>query len=144
MLNKLKKYKAPLVFLGCILWVFGGWYYSTTYHANMRSKPKGYVYETYWGTVNHTLYVNNKRNIDSLVAYYRKIENGDTMAFFNFPPLTLPYDSCVYILGYEKDSVVAKVISYYDYGKNGEFVKGYVYIHTLHNTPPPDSLIIKH
>ena len=118
------KFIIPIFFGACILFVLGSRQYYNSYHANIRSKPKGYVYETYRGPVNPVLYVEKQRHIDSLIAYYTKIEHGDTNAYFNFPPLSLPYDTCVYILGYERDSMVAKVISYYDWGKKGDFGKG--------------------
>jgi hypothetical protein len=85
--------------------------------------------------------VKNKRNIDSLIQYYKEIEKGNLKAKFNFPPLSLPYDTHVNIINYEKDSLIAKVICNYDWGKQGNYVKGYVYINTLHNLPPNDSLI---
>lgn len=103
-----------------------------------------YCYEQYWSVVNPVLFVKNERYTDSLIAYYRKIENGEVNPTFNFPPLSLPYDTCVYVLGYERDSLIAKVICYYDWGKQGSFVIGYVYINTLHVKPPPDSLVKRH
>lgn len=99
-----------------------------------------YCYQQYWGVVNPVLFVKEDRYIDSLIKYYREIERGDTNPKFNFPPLSLPYDTCVFVLGYERDSLVARV-GYYDWGKQGGFVKGYVYKATLYDTPPPDSLI---
>jgi hypothetical protein len=103
-----------------------------------------YCYQQYWKVVNPVLFVKKEQSIDSLIAYYRKIENGDPNPTFNFPPLSLPYDTCVYVLGYERDSLIAKVVCYYNWGKQGSFVKGYVYRNTLHSNPPPDSLIKRH
>jgi hypothetical protein len=138
-----KVFKIILIVFGiCVLWLASGHFINKKYHERIRNKKKMYCYQQYWGVVNPVLFVEKKQYIDSLVAYYQKIENGNSNLVFNFPPLSLPYDTCVYVLGYENDSLVAKVICYYDWGKQGRFVKGYVYRNTLHNTPPP-SLIKK-
>ena len=55
--------------------------------------------------------------------YYQKIEKGDPNPTFNFPPLSLPYDTCVYVMGYEKISLSAEIICYYNWGKQGSFIK---------------------
>ena len=106
----------PIVIGACILWIFSGFFINKYYHKNVRSKPKMYAYQTYWGPVNPVLYVKDKHNIDSLIEYYQKIEKGNLNAEFNFPPLLLPYDTCVYVLGYEADSLVTKVLCYYNWG----------------------------
>ena len=111
------------------------------YHERVRSKKKMYCYQQYWGVINPVLYVKKEQYIDSLITYYQKIEKGEQNPTFNFPPLTLPYDTCVYVLDYKQDSLVAKVVCYYDWGKYGSFVKGYVFINTLHRNPPSDNLI---
>ncbi len=128
----------------CITWIVMGHVINKTYHERIKAKKKMYCYEHYLNAVNPVLFVKSERYSDSLIAYYRKIENGEVNPTFNFPPLSLPYDTCVYVLGYERDSLIAKVICYYDWGKQGSFVKGYVYINTLHVKPPPDSLVKRH
>jgi len=128
----------------CIIWLISGHFIYKNYHENIKSKKKMYCYQQYWKVVNPVLFVKDEKYIDSLIAYYRKIENGDTNPFFNFPPLSLPYDTCVYLLGYERDSLVAKVVCYYNWGKQGSFVKGYVYKNTLHSNPPPVNIIKKY
>ncbi len=130
-----------IIFAACFVWLLGGYFLNKTFHNNVRNKPKRYAYQTYWGVINPVLYVKSKNDIDSLISYYQKVENGNSNPEFNFPPHTMPYDTCVYIIGYERDSLIAKVISYYEWGRQGSYVKGYVYRKTLHNNPPPDSLI---
>lgn len=140
--NKLTK--IILIVIGIsVIWFVAGHIINKKYHEKIKSKKKMYCYQQYWNVVNPVLFVKEEQYIDSLIGYYRKIENGDTNTIFNFPPLSLPYDTCVYVIGYERDSLVAKVVCYYDWGKQGSFVKGYVYKNTLHINPPPDSLIKK-
>jgi len=57
---------------------------------------------------------------------------------FNFPLKTLPQCEPVYVIGFSKDSLLAKVVSYYDYGamRGGNFTKGWVYAKCLHKEPP--------
>jgi hypothetical protein len=52
----------------------------------------------------------------------------------------VPLDTCVYILGYKRDSLIAKIICYYDWGKKGKYLSGYVYAKTLHLIPPNGTL----
>jgi hypothetical protein len=144
MTNGRKSFKIIFIIVGaCFTWLLVTHFINKGYYKRIRNKPKKYAYQTYWGVVNSVLYVKDEENIDSLIAYYKKIEKGNPNPEFNFPPLSLPYDTAIYVLGYEHDSLVAKVISFYDWGKKGNFVKGYVYTRTLHNMPPPDSLLRK-
>jgi hypothetical protein len=137
--------KVIFVVIGiCIIWLVVAPIINKSYHAGIKSKKKMYCYQQYWRVVNPVLFVEKKQYIDSLILYYQKIENGEQNPSFNFPPLSLPYDTCVYVLGYERDSLIAKVVCYYDWGKQGNFIKGYVYKNTLHSAPPPDSLIKRH
>jgi hypothetical protein len=119
-----------------ILWNLIGHLIYKNYHNNIRNKEKMYCYETYWKIVNPALFVKNKQNIDSLISYYQKIEKGNLDSKFNFPPLLIPTDTCVYVLKYERDSMIAKIICYYKWGKQGDFVTGYVYKNTLHKNRP--------
>lgn len=142
MMKKDKKLKISLIAIGFLITIpIIGYFVNASYHTQIKSKKKMYCYQQYWGVVNPVLYVKEKQDIDSLIVYYSKIEHGELNPTFNFPPLSLPYDTCVYVLGYEKDSTIAKVICYYDWGRHSDFVSGYVYRNTLHNIPPPDSLI---
>ena len=74
----------------CVAWIVTGYFVSEKYYQYVQSKPKRYAYQTYWGAVNPVLYVTKTSNIDSLITYYKKIENGDDNPIFNFPPLSLP------------------------------------------------------
>jgi hypothetical protein len=53
----------------------------------------------------------------------------------------MPYDTCVYVMGYEHDSLIVDVICYYDWGKTGSYRRGFVYRNTLHSLPPPKNRI---
>lgn len=133
-----------IIFGFSAVWIATGHFINKNYHEKIKTKKKMYCYQQYWKVVNPVLFVKKEQFIDSLITYYRKIENGDTNPTINFPPLSLPYDTCVYVMGYERDSLVAKVVCYYNWGRHGNFVKGYVYKNTLHSKPPPDSGIIKY
>ena len=125
------------IWIGIIaIFVFlAGHFINIYYHAWVRNHIKGYCYQEYWGVINPVLIVEEKINIDSILQYYQKVERGDTNPVFNFPPLSLPMDTCVYILGYERDSLIAKVLCYNDWGKKGNYIKGYVFSKTLHKSP---------
>ena len=133
----------PIVFAAVVTWFVAGQFINKNYHERIVSNRKMYCYENYWGVVNPALFVKKEQYIDSLIAYYQKIERGDSTPIFNFPPLSLPLDTCVYVLGYGHDSLITEIICYYDWGKEGSFVKGYVFSNTLHDLPPPDSLMYK-
>ncbi|WP_243350015.1 hypothetical protein [Parabacteroides sp. FAFU027] len=136
-LNKVIKY--TLVFIVfCIAWNLIGDYIEKSFRKNVYSKRKMYCYERYHkGTVNPVLYVEDKMYWDSLITYYRQIEHGNMNPVFNFPVNEMPYDTCVYIMGYEHDSLIADVICYYDWGRTGTYRRGYVYRNTLHSDLPP-------
>ena len=103
-----------------------------------------YCYEQYdKNVVNPVLYVEKRRYVDSLIAYYQKMEHGNMTPMFNFPINSMPYDTCVYVIGYERDSLIAEVVCYYDWGKTGSYRRGYVYRNTLHLNPPPKDRILK-
>ena len=131
-----RKHLVYLLLAGVISLFLGAPLISKYYHKNMRSKQKMYCYQQYWGPVNPVLFVEKKKYIDSLITYYKQLENGDKDVVFNFPPSTIPTDTCVYLLGYERDSTIAKIICY-DNWQDGFYVKGYVYSATLHFKPPP-------
>ncbi len=69
---------------------------------------------------------------------YKQVEKGENPTF-NFPLKTLPQYDPIYVVGYTEDSLLAEVISYYDYGarRGGSFTKGWVYAKCLHKEAPP-------
>lgn len=106
----------------------------------IEGKRKMYGYQTYRGVVNPVLYIKKIRLKDSLVSYYDLWERGVENPTFNFPPLTLPYDTCVYVLNVSSDSTVTEFVCYGKWKRNN-FIRGWVYTKHLHDQPPPDSLI---
>ena len=97
-----------------------------------------YVYQTFWGPANPAMIIEDKKYKDDLVTYYKQAEKGEN-PIFNFPLKTLPQYEPVYVLEFTEDSLLAKVISYYDYGaiRGGSFTKGWVYTKCLHIESPP-------
>ncbi|MDP4202534.1 MAG: hypothetical protein Q8861_07545 [Bacteroidota bacterium] len=136
-----------IIFLSIIIiviWNIIGYIVEKTFRENITSKKKMYCYEQYdKNVVNPVLYVEKRVYIDSLIDYYQKMEHGNMTPMFNFPINSMPYDTCVYVIGYERDSLVAEVICYYDWGNTGSYRRGYVYRNTLHLNPPPKDRILK-
>ena len=117
--------------------LFGGYFYNKWYHKNIKSYPQMYAYQTFWGPVNPVMIVEDGKHKNALIKYYEQVENGKN-PIFNFPLRTLPQYDPVYVVGYTKDSLLAEVVSYYDYGARmgGSFTKGWVYAKCLHKEPP--------
>jgi hypothetical protein len=104
----------------------------------VRSHPQMYPYETYFGSVNQALIIEDLSYKEEYVNYYRLLEKRiDTS--FSFPLKTLPEDVPVYVVGYTKDGLLADVVSYFDRGpfRGRGYLRGYIYLKTLHQYPPP-------
>lgn len=99
------------------------------------------------GVANPSLYLQNglvfeERNyIDSLDSYYKQAEM-DSYAHIpiTFPIHTMPHDLGVYVLGYDRDSLIADVICFGDFGNQGSYIRGWVLTRHLHENPAPDSI----
>ncbi len=140
-----KKVRYILIFVVLvILWNIIGYFIERMFRENVTSKKKMYCYEQYDNNVvNPVLYVEEEKYIDSLIVYYQKMENGNMTPVFNFPINSMPYDTCVYVMGYERDSLIVDVICYYNWGRTGSYRRGYVYRNTLHLNPPPKDRVLK-
>ena len=132
----MKKYKISLLLIISLLILISSFeimnHISKSNDKWVRSQKKMYCYETYHGPVNPALYVQDTKYIDSLTKLYQSVENGNMNPVFNFPPLLVPTDTCVYVLGYNKDSTIVKIEFYMRYGERNLTQIGYVYSHTLH------------
>lgn len=120
-----------------LFFLIGGYIINNNYHRKVRSSPQMYVYHTFWGPVNPAMIIENRKYKKELIDYYKQVEKGENPTF-NFPLKTLPQYEPVYVMEFTEDSLLAKVISYYDYGtfRGGSFTKGWVYSKCLHNNPP--------
>jgi hypothetical protein len=109
---------------------------SKEYESAIKSHPKMYAYQTYWGPPNSVFIIVDLKYKDQLVKYYDRASNGEN-PIFNFPLKTLPQHDPVYVIGYTSDSLLAEVVSYYDRGRpfGGNYLRGYVYAKTLHDKP---------
>ncbi|MFZ4455215.1 MAG: hypothetical protein ACOYOT_03250 [Bacteroidales bacterium] len=137
MVNKTALYILIAIGVG-IVWNIIGYHIEKSFRGNVMSKKKMYCYEQYHDSVvNPVLYTDYLKDADSLVAYYHNIENGNLTPKITFPFSMLPYDTCVYVMGYERDSLIVDVICYYDWGNTGSYRRGYVYRNTLHSNPAP-------
>ena len=138
-MEKNKKIKYVFVFvLIVIIWNIIGYHIEKSFRENVKSKKKMYCYEQYHNNVvNPVLYVEKEIYIDSLITFYREIERGVKSPVFNFTINEMPYDTCVYVRGYERDSLIVDVVCYYDWGNTGSYRRGYVYRNTLHSNPAP-------
>jgi len=96
-----------------------------------------YCYEYFRGT-NKPVSVLIIEDLDlkkQYLKYYRELEMGKEPYLHNDIPLKgIPQYTPVYVLEYTEDSLLAKVVSYYDRGAKfgGSFTKGWVYAKTLH------------
>lgn len=96
-----------------------------------------YCYQTYYGPVNPVMIIEDLDYKKEYLRFYKKVSQGENPTF-NFPLKTMPTTYPVYVIGYTEDSLLAKVVSYYDRGAKfgGSFTKGWVYTETLHQNPP--------
>lgn len=122
--------------------LIGGHFYNKWYHNDVKSYPKKYCYEYFRGTEKpvSVLIIENLNLKEPYLEYYRDLELGKEPYLHNDIPLKgLPQYDPVYVIEFTEDSLLAKVISYYDRGAKfgGSFTKGWVYAKTLHKDPPP-------
>jgi hypothetical protein len=120
-------------------------YYHEKYYEELYKKPKKFVYETYLGPANLVLMIQDLKYKKDLMSFYNYAELNNKYTSFNFPLKGLPQNEPVYVLGYTEDSLLLEVVSLYDRGAHfgGSFTQGYVYYKTVHDVPPPDSLMPK-
>jgi hypothetical protein len=125
----------------CLFFLIGGHFYNKWYHNNIKSHPQMYCYEYFRGTNKpvSVLLIENLKLKKPYLEYYSQLEKGKEPYLDNCIPLKgLPQCDPVYVIGYTKDSLLAKVVSYYDYGpfRGGNFTRGWVYAKCLHKEPP--------
>lgn len=142
MKNLIKKILLVIGIVFIIFFSVGGYFINKYYHKYVKSHPKRYCYEYFRGTDNpvSVLIIEDIDFREPYLKYYRDIEAGKNPYWPNEIPLKgLPQYSPVYVIEYTKDSLLAKVVSYYDRGAKfgGSFTKGWVYAKTLHKNPPP-------
>jgi len=133
-----KKIISILVFVGLIFLV-GGYFINQSYHKKVKMSPKMYVYQTFFGSANSALIIDDLNFKKALIAYYDTIANNpDANPVIELPLKTLPQYEPVYVMGYSDDSTLVDVVSYYDRGAyfGGSYLRGWVYIKTLHANPP--------
>lgn len=135
---KIFKKKYLLIFIGMgLLSIPIIHYFVEKNYKNITEHPVRYCYEEFAGTPNAVLIVKNKDDIPLLIEHYKNLEKKiDT--YFSFDLRTLSMYEPVYLMGYpEKDSAVAEVVSFNNYGKfGGDYIRGYVYSKSLHLIPP--------
>jgi len=121
-----------------LFFTVGGYFINKYYNEDVKSHPKMYCYQTFYGPANTVLMIENLKYRDAYVEFYDKVANGENPTF-DFPLKTMPQYSPVYVMGYTDDGVLADVVSYYDRGisNGGSYLRGWVYAKTLHKDPPP-------
>ncbi len=131
-----KQIIAYSIIAGIVILIGGSWWYKKRFHELVKTRPKMYCYQTYFGPVNAAFFVTEKSFIPEVVAYYEKMDSGeDKHPMFDFPPRTLPPDTCVYVMGYNEDSTAADVVCYARWRSNSSYQRGYVSVKTLHKKP---------
>jgi hypothetical protein len=135
--KKTKKYLIGIAFIFILFFTIGGHFINKYYHKDVKNKPKMYVYHTFYGPKNPVLIIENLKYKENYVQFYKKVSQGKNPTF-DFPLKTLPTNHPVYLIEFTSDSLLAKVVSYYDYGimRGGDFTKGWVYAKCLHKEPP--------
>lgn len=140
-----KRTKNILIGIGIFFVLFftvGGHFINKYYNEYVKSRPQMYCYEYFRGTSEpvSVLILEDLDRKAEYIEYYQKIQKGEKATLNNnFPIKGMPQYSPVYVLEYTEDSLLAKVVSYYDRGAKfgGSFTKGWVYAETLHENPPP-------
>lgn len=125
-----------------LFFTVGGHFINKYYNDYVKSQPKMYCYEYFRGTSEpvSVIIIENLSRKDEYIEYYKKIQMGESATLNNsFPIKGIAQYHPVYVLKYSEDSLLAKVVSYYDYGarRGGSFTKGWVYAKCLHIKPPP-------
>ncbi len=137
----MKKYKIIFIIIG-LSFLIGGHFYNKWYHKNIRNYPTRYCYEYFRKAEKpvSVLIISSLNLKEPYLEYYKGLELGKEPYLPNNIPLKgLPQYEPVYVIGYTEDSLLAEVISYYDYGarRGGSFTKGWVYAKCLHKEAPP-------
>ena len=123
------------------LFLIGGYFYNKWYHRNVKSHPQMYCYE-YFRETNKpvsVLLIESLKLKEPYLEYYNQLETGKEPYLDNRIPIKgLPQYHPVYVVDYTKDSLLAEIVSYYDYGafRGGSFTKGWGYAKCLHKNPP--------
>lgn len=145
----MKKYKLFFKILCTIMLVFFGVMYGYIYYAQNTAKnyyaramainERVYVYETYSKALNPVLYIEDLTDSSALISYYKKQENGvETPLYFPIKFMTLTLTKPIFKLGKVGENLIEVVdIDTACWG----YIKGYVYMGTVHGELPNDSLI---
>lgn len=128
-----------LIIFFILFFTVGGHFINKYYNEYIRSHPQMYCYQNYFGATNPVLVINNLKHKDKYIEYYNELSKGIN-PYIEFRFITFPTNDPVYVIEYTADSLLAKVVSYYNRGPKfgGSFNKGWVYAATLHENPPAD------
>ncbi len=112
------------------------------YH-KVKNNDKVFVYETYLGSLNSVMYVDDLQDTMKLIKYYNKLAKLDTAtAFIDFEIKSMPLTFYKPIYVYKKLNKGSNIVELVDFNKKcWGYMAGYVYKPTTHENPPPDSLI---
>ena len=140
-MNKKTKNILIIGVLFVIFFTIGGHLINKYYNEYVKNHTKMYCYEYFRGTEKpvSVLIIEDLSLKEQYLKYYQELELGKEPYLPNEIPLKgLPQYYPVYVIGYTKDSLLAKIVSYYDRGVRlgGSFTKGWVYTKTLHKDPP--------
>lgn len=135
-----RKYLILLVVVACTLFVLGSHLYSQQYHQDVKKHKKMFVYNDMLSVPQAALIIENREMYGKkLVEFYRNMETRPDGPFrVHVPIKELPTNYPVYVMNYSEDSLLVDVVSYYDRGPymGGSYLRGWVYIGTLHDAPP--------
>lgn len=114
--------------------VFGGLIHDK-YHEYIKSHKQMYCYDDIRGPERpvSVICIESLKYKNRYLDYYRQLESG-IEPYLHVPLYAIARNDHVYVLEYTEDSLLAKVVSYFDYGPKhgGDFRKGWVYAKCLH------------
>jgi len=129
-----------IVFILCAIH-FGLKFYKNNYYKNLEEFPKMYCYEHIRKTDDpvSVIIIEDLDLKEPYLEYYSELKSGiEPILDDEIPLMGLPQFEPVYVIDYNEDSLLAKVICYYNHKSRGEknVYKGWVYSKTLHKEAP--------
>lgn len=135
------KKKNVLVILSIMFILFftvGGYFIEKKHREKVISMPQKYCYETFRnnGRSMSVIMIKDLDLKNDYLDYYNELKSGTEPILPNSIPLKgLPQYSPVYVMGYSKDSLLADVVTFFDYGnkRGGSYTRGWVLAECLHD-----------
>lgn len=109
------------------------------YFERVNRKPSVYTYTYINDRFFPAYYIEDTALYVAFEEYYDSVWTKARFRPINFPLKLMPFTKPAYIIGYERDSALVKVVTFKMCCMG--YIEGYVMREALHNEPPSDSLI---